>query len=150
MPGIQDLKQDAFLASQKAEPSFSTILYIEDNSANLDLVGRIIARRVDLRLLTAINGHLGIQMARAELPDMILMDINLPDINGFDALKILREDTATAHIPVLALSSNAYPCDVEKGIKAGFFQYLTKPYKLDEFMVSLDETLRFAATAENK
>jgi CheY-like chemotaxis protein len=66
------------------------------------------------------------------------MDINLPGISGIEALKILREDPATAHIPVVALSANAMPRDIEKGLQAGFFRYLTKPIKINEFMDTLD------------
>jgi CheY-like chemotaxis protein len=73
------------------------------------------------------------------------MDINLPGISGFGALKILREDPATAHIPVLALSANAIPRDIEKGIQAGFFCYLTKPVKVNEFMETLDTVLLYSA-----
>jgi len=73
------------------------------------------------------------------------MDINLPDISGFDALKILRADPSTAHIPVIAISANAMPLNIEKGIKAGFFRYITKPIKVDEFMEALDVALEFAA-----
>jgi CheY-like chemotaxis protein len=73
------------------------------------------------------------------------MDINLPDINGFEALRILHEDPATAHIPVVALSANAMPRDLEKGLEAGFFRYLTKPIKIMEFMDMLHVTLEFAA-----
>jgi CheY-like chemotaxis protein len=69
------------------------------------------------------------------------MDINLPGISGIEALKILREDPATAHIPVVALSANAMPRDIEKGLQAGFFRYLTKPIKVNEFMNTLDEAL---------
>ena len=72
------------------------------------------------------------------------MDINLPDISGFDALNILREDPSTAHIPVVALSANAMPRDIEKGLQAGFFRYLTKPIKVNEFMATLDLALQFA------
>jgi PAS domain S-box-containing protein len=122
-----------------------TLLYVEDNPANLRLVEQIIGRRPDLRLLTAVNGHLGIEIARTSQPEMILMDINLPDINGFDALKILREDPATAHIPVVALSANAMPRDIAKGLKAGFFRYLTKPIKIMEFTDMLHVTLEFSA-----
>jgi len=121
------------------------LLYVEDNPANLRLVEQIIARRPDLHLLTAVNGRLGIEAARASQPEMILMDINLPDINGFEALKILREDPATAHIPVVALSANAMPRDIENGLEAGFFRYLTKPIKIMEFMDMLHVTLEFAA-----
>jgi CheY-like chemotaxis protein len=121
------------------------LLYVEDNPANLKLVEQIIARRPDLRLLTAVNGHLGIEVARASQPEVILMDINLPDINGFEVLRILREDPATAHIPIVALSANAMPPDIEKGLEAGFFRYLTKPIKIMEFMDMLHVTLDFAA-----
>ncbi|MES2535714.1 MAG: PAS domain S-box protein [Pseudomonadota bacterium] len=126
-------------------PSQRTLLYVEDNPANLALVEQLIARRHDLKLLTAIDGLLGVQMARAHQPDLILMDINLPGISGFGALKILREDPATAHIPIVALSANAIPRDIQKGLEAGFFRYLTKPIKVDEFMDALDVALHHAA-----
>jgi CheY-like chemotaxis protein len=122
-----------------------TLLYVEDNPANLKLVEQLIARRPDLRLLTAVNGRLGVEVAGTSQPEMILMDINLPDINGFEALKILRENPATAHIPVVALSANAMPRDIERGMQAGFFRYLTKPIKIMEFMDMLHVTLEFAA-----
>jgi PAS domain S-box-containing protein len=128
-----------------APPLKRTLLYVEDNPANLSLVEQLIARRSDLELLTAIDGHVGIQMARAHQPDVILMDINLPGISGFGALKVLQEDPATAHIPVLALSANAVPRDIEKGLEAGFFRYLTKPIKVVEFMDALDIALYYAA-----
>jgi PAS domain S-box-containing protein len=121
-----------------------TLLYVEDNPANLMLIEQLIARRQDLRLLTARDGNLGIQLARAKQPDVILMDINLPGISGIDALSILRGDPATAHIPVVALSANAMPRDIEKGLQAGFFRYLTKPIKVNEFMHTLDGALEFA------
>jgi PAS domain S-box-containing protein len=122
-----------------------TMLYVEDNPANLALVEQLIARRGDLKLLTAIDAHLGIELARAYLPDVILMDINLPGISGYGALKLLRDDPATAHIPVLALSANAMPRDIEKGLEAGFFRYLTKPIRVHEFMNALDVALLHAA-----
>jgi len=122
-----------------------TLLYVEDNPANLLLVEQLIARRSDLKLLTAIDGHLGIRLARAYQPDAILMDINLPGISGYGALKILRKDPSTAHIPVIALSANAVPRDIEKGLEAGFFRYLTKPIKVIEFMDALDVALHHAA-----
>jgi PAS domain S-box-containing protein len=121
-----------------------TLLYVEDNPANLKLVEQIIARTPDIRLLTAVNGNGGIEIARASLPDVILTDINLPDINGYDALKILRSDPATAHIPVIAISANAMQLDIERGLKAGFFRYITKPIKVSEFMEAMDVALEFA------
>jgi CheY-like chemotaxis protein len=122
-----------------------TLLYVEDNPANLKLVEQLIARRPDMRLLSARDGNRGIQLARANHPEVILMDINLPGISGIEALRILRADPATAHIPVVALSANAMPRDIEKGLQAGFFRYLTKPIKVAEFMETLDLTLKFAA-----
>ena len=122
-----------------------TLLYVEDNLANLRLVEQIIARRrPDMRLLTAMNGNLGIELARASRPEVILMDINLPGMSGTEAMKILHQDPATAHIPVVALSANAIPHDIEKGLEAGFFRYLTKPIKVNEFMDTLDVALEFA------
>jgi signal transduction histidine kinase/ActR/RegA family two-component response regulator len=122
-----------------------TVLYVEDNPANLILVEQLVARRANLKLLTAIDGYAGIQLARTYQPDVILMDINLPGISGYGCLKILQDDAETAHIPVLALSANAMPRDIDKGVEAGFFRYLTKPIKVTEFMEALDLALGFAA-----
>jgi len=122
-----------------------TLLYVEDNPANLKLIEQLIARRPDIRLLSAKDGNRGIELARAHRPDVILMDINLPGISGIEALKILREDSETTHIPVVALSANAMPRDIEKGLQAGFFRYLTKPIKVNEFMETLGVALEFAA-----
>ena len=121
-----------------------TLLYIEDNPANMILVEQLVARRPDLRLLTAVNGTLGIELARTALPDVILMDINLPGISGIEALRILHADPATAHIPVVALSANAMLRDINMGIQAGFFRYLTKPIRVGEFMKTLNVALEFA------
>jgi CheY-like chemotaxis protein len=122
------------------------LLYVEDNPANLKLIEQLISRRPDMRLLTAQNGRDGINLARVSLPDVILMDINLPGINGIEAMKILRLDPATAHIPIVALSANAIPRDIEKGLEAGFHRYLTKPIKVNEFFETLKGALEFADT----
>ncbi|MDA8431162.1 MAG: ATP-binding protein [Geobacteraceae bacterium] len=127
-----------------------SVLYVEDNPANMMLVEDLIARRPDIRFLGARNAVRGIEVARSSQPDMILMDINLPGISGIDALKILSEDPLTAHIPIVALSANAIPRDIEKGLEAGFFRYLTKPIKVDEFLTTLDMTLNYAKTKANK
>lgn len=123
-----------------------TLLYVEDNRANLQLVEQLIARRPDIRLLTAVDGMQGIALAQIHQPDIILMDINLPGISGIQALKMLREDPVTAHIPVLAISANAMPRDIEKGLEAGFFRYLTKPIKVGDFMDTVDLAMQFAKT----
>jgi PAS domain S-box-containing protein len=121
-----------------------TLLYVEDNPANMKLVEKLIAQRPDIHLLSAVNGTLGIEVARASRPEVILMDINLPGISGIEAMKILREDPGTAHIPIVALSANAMPRDIEKGMEAGFFRYLTKPIRVKEFMDTLNVALEFA------
>jgi CheY-like chemotaxis protein len=126
------------------------LLYVEDNPANLKLVERLIARRPDISLLTAQDGILGVALARANHPDLILMDVNLPGIGGFEALKLLSEDAATAGIPVVALSANAMPRDIEKGLNAGFFRYLTKPIKVEEFLKTLDAALEGAAAGSRR
>jgi PAS domain S-box-containing protein len=132
------------LAQVQADAQSRTLLYVEDNPANLMLIEDLIARRPDIRLLTARDGNRGIEIARASRPDVILMDINLPGISGIKALRILAEDPTTAHIPVVALSANVMPRDIEKGLEAGFFRYLTKPIKVNEFMDTLDVALKFA------
>ena len=123
-----------------------TVLYVEDNPANLMLVQDLIARRPDLTLLTALDGHTGVAMAQQHLPDVVLMDINLPGISGVKALNVLADGAQTAHIPVIALSANAMPRDIEKGLEAGFYRYLTKPIKINVFMATLDEALALAST----
>lgn len=127
-----------------ADTPLRTLLYIEDNPANLLLVENLLERRPDIHLLSAQDGFRGIEIAHASLPDVILMDINLPGINGIDALKILRKDPTTAHIPVIALSANAMPRDILRGLEVGFFRYLTKPIKLNEFLDTLDAALKFS------
>jgi signal transduction histidine kinase/AmiR/NasT family two-component response regulator len=131
-------------ARAQAGAQTRTLLYVEDNPANLMLVEDLVARRPDIRLLSAADGNHGIEIARASRPDVILMDLNLPGISGIQALKLLRADPATAHIPVVALSANAMPRDIAKGLEAGFFGYLTKPIKVNEFMDSIDLALKSA------
>lgn len=120
-----------------------TLLYVEDNPVNMILIEDTLLRRPDIRLLTATNAIRGIEIARASQPDVILMDINLPGINGIQALRMLADDLSTAHIPVVALSASATSTDIKKGMQAGFFRYLTKPLILTEFMTTLDMALEF-------
>ena len=123
-----------------------TLLYVEDNPANLMLVEQIIEAHPQLYMLSAHDGYQGLSLARSHIPDVILMDINLPGISGIQTMKILRNDPTTMHIPVIALSANAMLRDIEKGIEAGFFRYLTKPIKITEFMNALDDALKFSKT----
>ena len=125
----------------------SIILYVEDNSANVDLVTQILDGRPNLRLLIAQNSMQGVEMARIHKPQVILMDINLPGMSGLDALKMLQQDITTNHIPVLAITANALPLDEAKGMAAGFFQYVTKPFRINKFIQSID--LAIEASTKN-
>jgi CheY-like chemotaxis protein len=121
-----------------------TVLYVEDNPANLALVEELLTRRPDLCLISAADGNLGVEYARTYLPDAILMDLHLPGISGIEAMKALRADPTTAHIPVIALSAQASPADISMAMEAGFFNYVTKPIRLNEFMAALDVALEFS------
>ena len=131
-------------APRPLDAAVATVLYIEDNPANMKLVAGLIARRPDLRLLSAMTAKLGMDIARKCQPDVILMDINLPGMNGIQALKLLSNDPITSHIPVVAISANAMIGDIRKGLDAGFFNYLTKPINVQEFLTALDLALDFA------
>jgi PAS domain S-box-containing protein len=130
-----------------AEAARHTLLCVEDNPANLLLVEYLLARRTDIHMISARDGRQGVEMAIAQRPDVILMDVNLPGISGITAMHILAQDPITARIPVVALSANAMPHDFEKGRQAGFFRYLTKPIKVPEFMEVLDLALAQADRA---
>jgi CheY-like chemotaxis protein len=132
---------------QQNMAALSTLLYVEDNPANLMLVEQIIEGHPLMSMLSAHDGNTGIKLAIELLPDIILMDINLPGIGGTDAMKILRDNATTAHIPIIALSANAMLRDIEKGLEAGFFRYLTKPIKINEFMNALEDALIFSKLA---
>jgi CheY-like chemotaxis protein len=127
-----------------------TVLYVEDNPANLKLVDQIILRRPNLRLLSATNGNLGVEFALAYQPDVILMDINLPGISGIEALNILRDDLSTTHIPIIALSANAMPDDIKKALASGFFDYVTKPIQVGRLLETLDVALEFSQTTARR
>ena len=133
-----------------ASSSARLVLYVEDNPANLALVEQLISRRPDLRLVTAITGRLGLELAQAAQPRVILMDINLPDGSGIGVLAELRKDPGTADIPVIALSANAMPYDIAKGLEAGFFRYLTKPIRINEFYETVDAALAHAEAGDSR
>lgn len=118
-----------------------SVLYVEDNPANMALVEQLVARRPNLRLLSASNAAMGIELARAHQPRVILMDVNLPGMSGLEAMNILHAQPATAHIPIIAISANAMLLDIEKGLAAGFFAYLTKPIVVNQFFDTLDMAL---------
>ena len=127
------------------EAEMYSLLYVEDNPANLLLVEQIIADYANMSMLSAHEGILGVDLARTHQPDVILMDINLPGISGFEALTILRSDPLTADIPVLAISANAMPHDIKLGKEAGFLDYLTKPIRVNKFIEALALALEHSA-----
>ena len=105
----------------------ATVLYVEDNPANLRLVKQIIEVYTPYSLIAAPDASLGLALAETHQPELILMDINLPGMDGYEARSRLQENAATRHIPVVAISANAMPKDVELGMAAGFSHYLAKP-----------------------
>jgi signal transduction histidine kinase/ActR/RegA family two-component response regulator len=141
--GAEEGRRAAYPRAPSSAPA-RVILYVEDNPPNLRLVEQLIARRPDLSLLSAMSGTAGITLARTRHPEVVLMDINLPDLNGIEVLRALRNDPATASIPVIAVSANAMPQDIKSGLAAGFFRYLTKPIKVNEFMETLNAALELA------
>jgi len=122
------------------------VLYIEDNPANLELVRRITTRRPGIDFISAATGKTGIERARAEIPDVILLDINLPDLGGYQVLEALRVAPETRHIPVIALTAAATDADIARGRAAGFFSYLTKPFAARRLMATIGQALRPVAS----
>jgi PAS domain S-box-containing protein len=125
-----------------ADPNIYTLLYVEDNPANLRLMQEIVGRVPNLSMLSAHNAELGLEMAEIRETDVIIMDINLPGMDGFDALKCLRRTPHTNNVPVIALSANAMPTDIDRGINAGFHRYLTKPIKIDQVLEAIQDALQ--------
>lgn len=130
----------------KAEDEKKTILYVEDNPNNVELVKLTLRRRPNVTLEVATEATTGLQMAQTIKPDLILMDINLPGMNGFEAMEALRQNDLTSNIPVLALSANAMPRDIERGKNAGFQDYLTKPINIAVLLEKVDEYLNYVPT----
>jgi len=117
------------------------VLYIEDNPANLRLVSHIFARKDHIQLLTAHTPELGIELAFAHQPDLILLDINLQGIDGYQVLEVFKSDPELKKIPVIAVTANAMPRDVTRGKEAGFVEYLTKPLDVENFTKVVDQWL---------
>ncbi|HSI60921.1 MAG TPA: ATP-binding protein [Ideonella sp.] len=130
------------VASDHRDESVRTVLCIEDNPASLKLVEEILRLRSDLRLLSAPDGRLGVALTRAHRPDVVLMDINLPGMSGRDAQVILRNDPRTTDIPVIALTADAMPEAVSRGLAAGFFRYVTKPINVADLTNAIDAALK--------
>ena len=143
---MHDSDQNSFRAKQVAQLHTPAILRIEDNPVNELLVRQWFAQRRDLILLTAHDSYQGLKMVYVHKPAVILMEIDMPGLNGHAMLEILREKPETEHIPVIALSSNAYhPRQINEVLAAGFFGYLTNPFVPDVFMDAVDAALHFSA-----
>jgi CheY-like chemotaxis protein len=138
-----ELIDDEEIAAEPADATSAsrTLLYIEDNPDNLHLVEAIIKQYQNFHLLSAPNALIGYDLATSKIPDLILMDINLPGMNGLQAMKRLRNTPETHLIPVIALTSNSTPQNIEAGLRAGFDGYLTKPIKVSELMETINKTL---------
>jgi PAS domain S-box-containing protein len=132
---------DSPLPASAAPGKEHTVLYIEDDPANLSLVQHILARRPDIRLLFAPQGDLGLELARVHRPDLILLDIHLPDINGREVCHRLKEEPATRSIPVLIVSASAMPAEIDSMMQAGAVSYLTKPLDVPLFLSTIDRFL---------
>ena len=146
---IVDAETDHTRSARRVDASgrVSVLLYVEDNPANLRLIEEMIGFRKDLRLLSAPDAHLGIELARAHRPDVIMMDLNLPGLSGGDAQVILHDDPRTRDIPVIAVSANAMPRDIAKGMAQGFFRYVTKPIDIAALDEAIDSALASSAGA---
>jgi len=118
-----------------------TVLYIEDNPANLRLMYRLFEQRRDVQLLTAVEPITGLEMIKSERPDLILLDIHLPGMDGFKVMNKIQADTSSQHIPVIAVSANAMSIDIDKARQAGFVDYATKPINLSSFLELVDKYL---------
>lgn len=117
------------------------VLYVEDNPANVAFMEDLLGGFENLALLTAPTAEMGVELARARRPHVVLMDINLPGLSGLDALRVLRQFDETRDIPVIALTAAASDRDRARGERAGFYRYLTKPVQVDELEAALDQLL---------
>ena len=143
-----ELAGEALEADDEAEPMASaSVLCIDDNPVNLKLVAQILGMRPHLRLMTAHAPELGIELALGHLPDLILLDINMPGMDGYQVLDVLKSSPRLKHIPVVAVTANAMPRDIARGKQAGFADYLTKPLHIHHFLQVLDALLATPAVA---
>lgn len=115
------------------------VLYIEDDLVNFTLMKRILEFRPALTLLHADRGETGVELAQSHRPKLILLDLNLPDMHGSEVLRKLQDEPATAHVPVVVLSADATPSQIERLLTAGARNYLTKPFDIDPFLAVVDE-----------
>lgn len=134
---------DTSVSSSAVSDGSQTVLYIEDNLSNLKLIQRLMSRRPAVNLISAVRGKLGLELAQQHRPDLILLDLHLPDIPGHDVLARLRADPATDECPVVVISADATAVEIDRLRSAGAKHYLTKPLDVKQFLAVLDDTLGF-------
>jgi len=115
------------------------ILYIEDNLSNLTLVQQILEEQGDVDLITAMQGSIGLDLARRHAPELILLDLHLPDMPGWDVLSQLKGDPATRSIPTIVISADATRPQIKRLMSAGAAAYLTKPLDVEKFVRALEQ-----------
>ncbi len=121
-------------------PDMPRILLVEDNEMNRDMLSRRLQRR-GYEIVLAVDGQSGVEMARAESPDLVLMDMSLPVLDGWEATRRLKGDPATRHIPVIALTAHAMSSDRDKALEAGCDDYDTKPVELPRLLTKIETLL---------
>ena len=132
-----------------AEGRAASILYIEDNLSNVRLMERILNRRPALTLTTAASGQDGVARARAQRPDVVLLDLHLPDVPGEEVLGQLKGDSALSDVPVIVLSADATPGQVKRLLASGATAYLTKPLAIPEVLAAIDRVVQARTRAED-
>ncbi|MFL6024752.1 MAG: ATP-binding protein [Marmoricola sp.] len=144
-PIVQDPVRQLEQEDEVVDDGRLLVLHIEDNPANLALVERVLAQRPELALMHATRGKQGLDMARRDRPALVLLDVNLPDISGSEVLKELRADPRTENVPVIVISADAMPRQMQHLLSAGASAYLTKPIDIRELLGQIDETIGVAA-----
>ena len=144
---VERLERLSSLPAEAAAPDAprQTVLYIEDNLANVKLIEHVFASRGDVHVVSAMQGQLGLDLARRDRPALVLLDLHLPDIDGHEVLQALRSDPATAALPVVVLSADATDRQIERLLADGATAYVTKPIDVAEFLRIVDELLPTAA-----
>jgi PAS domain S-box-containing protein len=140
LDGLARAKRSASQSSNGSDAEKRTILYLEDNLSNLTLIEQMLAERPHIQLITAMQGELGIELARRHSPDLILLDLHLPDLPGWEVLSRLQHDVATRDIPVVIISADATSRQIKRLMAAGAHAYLTKPLDMLEFFRIINET----------
>jgi CheY-like chemotaxis protein len=146
-PEIEDEQGDAAMVAPERPTTQITVLYIEDNLSNLQLVDRVVSRRPGITLISAMRPMLGLDLAREHDPDLVLLDLHLPDMPGEEVLRRLRNDPRTAETPVVILSADARPSLIKRLLGSGARAFLTKPLDVAELLALLDQVAEERAAA---